>query len=150
MVYQESFLEAITDLELEQLHAESSRLQNSIFHLERSNIALQEYCDDEDCRLAIQENKDTIARQMERVQMIRCEVERRGFLMPCGERIEEEGADTSGNAMAVSGEPAPINGVAVTTHGATVNGSAVVETNGTTQNGREGEGSDREDEGIYL
>jgi hypothetical protein len=147
---QESFLEAITDLELEQLHVESSRLQNSIFHLERSNIALEEFRDDEDCRQAIQENVETIARQNERVQMIKNEVERRGFLMPCGERKEDEegGMDTEEGARAASGESVPTHREASTAQpAASVNGHAAGDINGTSQN--EGE-SDREEEGVYL
>ncbi|KAF8253462.1 hypothetical protein K440DRAFT_519269, partial [Wilcoxina mikolae CBS 423.85] len=69
---------AIADLELEQLHAESARLHNSIYHLERSNIALEEFKDDGDCRIAIGENITTIERQRARIEMIRAEVEKRG------------------------------------------------------------------------
>ncbi|KAL7268663.1 hypothetical protein RUND412_008702 [Rhizina undulata] len=90
----ESFLRAIRDLELEQLHAESARLNNSIFHLRRSNVALAEFPDEPACQEAIAENEEVVRRQLERVDMIREEVERRGFRMGHGE--EEEGEKVNG------------------------------------------------------
>ncbi|KAA8894860.1 hypothetical protein FN846DRAFT_972314 [Sphaerosporella brunnea] len=141
----EAFQAAIADLELEQLHAEASRLQNSIFHLERSNIALEEFRDDEDCRLAIQENVETIARQTERIDMIRNEVEKRGFSMPCGEREEEGMAATgNGNSAGVSGG---VNGDALTAQVTNGNGSSRGQHDTDTEdNSREEE----EEEGVYL
>jgi hypothetical protein len=65
-------------LGIPQLHAEISRLQNSIFHLERSIEALKEFKDEEDCKLAIDENVVTIQRQRERVLMIEEEIAIRG------------------------------------------------------------------------
>lgn len=76
---QEAFLRAIRQLELEQLYAEAARLQNSIYHLNRSIIALEEFESDPDCKEAINDNRDTIQRQTERVEMIVAEVARRGF-----------------------------------------------------------------------
>ncbi|RPB04099.1 hypothetical protein L873DRAFT_1786369 [Choiromyces venosus 120613-1] len=75
----EVFLVAIKDLELEQLHAEAARLQNSLYHLARSNIALQEFQNDPVLKEAIDDNEATIQRQRQRVQMIVEEIQRRGF-----------------------------------------------------------------------
>ncbi|PUU77440.1 hypothetical protein B9Z19DRAFT_1128333 [Tuber borchii] len=75
----EAFLAAIKDLELEQLHAEAARLRNSLYHLARSNIALQEFQNDPELKEAIDDNEITIQRQKQRVQMIVEEIQRRGF-----------------------------------------------------------------------
>lgn len=64
---------------MEQLHAETSRLRNSLYHLARSNIALQEFQNDPELKEAIGDNEITIQRQKERVQMIAEEIQRRGF-----------------------------------------------------------------------
>jgi len=81
----DQFATAIADLELEQLYAEISRLHNSIYHLERSNVALAEYQDDLDCKAAIEENEVTVNRQKERVGILLQEVENRGFGRECGD-----------------------------------------------------------------
>ncbi|PWW73823.1 hypothetical protein C7212DRAFT_347417 [Tuber magnatum] len=75
----EAFLVAIKELELEQLHAEAARLQNSLYHLARSNIALQEFQNDPELKEAIADNEITIQRQKQRVQIIVEEIQRRGF-----------------------------------------------------------------------
>ncbi|KAG0135992.1 hypothetical protein HOY82DRAFT_118933 [Tuber indicum] len=75
----EAFLVAIKELELEQLHAEAARLQNSLYHLARSNVALQEFQNDPELKEAIDDNEITIQRQKQRVQMILEEIQRRGF-----------------------------------------------------------------------
>lgn len=74
----------IRDLELEQLHAEAARLQLSLYHLRRSQIALEEFRDDPVCRSAIEDNVVVISYQVERIDLIRLEVERRGFSMEHG------------------------------------------------------------------
>ncbi|KAI5852002.1 hypothetical protein BZA05DRAFT_445167 [Tricharina praecox] len=111
----QSFLIAIADLQLDQLHAESARLHNSIYHLERSNNALEEFPSDEDCRAALRENMVTIGHQQERVQLIKEEVERRGFLMPCGEKKEEQQTNgvggSGGGGTAANGNRAEENGL---------------------------------------
>ncbi|KAI5813199.1 hypothetical protein BZA77DRAFT_296181 [Pyronema omphalodes] len=139
----ESFQLAIRELDLELLHRESSRLQNSIYHLQRSNIALEEVKDDEDCAIAIRENLETIQRQQERVQMIRDEVERRGFGAPCGERKEEvDETHTHANGVVET------NGVG----GATENGisDSSAGGNGVRQDPAVESSTGEEEEGIYL
>ncbi|KAF8536591.1 hypothetical protein BDD12DRAFT_807657 [Trichophaea hybrida] len=128
----EAFQLAIADLELEQLHVESARLHNSIYHLERSNIALEEFKDDEDCRIAIGENVATIERQRERIEMIRVEVEKRGFMMTCGKRKEEATAATTCGAPEANG-----------------NAGGDSEAGRNQQNSTESGGGD-EEEGVYL
>ncbi|KAF8461904.1 hypothetical protein BDZ91DRAFT_699291 [Kalaharituber pfeilii] len=85
-----SFAHALTSLTLPSLHSESLRLQNSIYHLRRSNLSL-EHClldpslpadDQREFRDAIRENEEVIKRQEERIELVKQEVERRGFRMP--------------------------------------------------------------------
>ena len=64
---------------MEQLHAEAARLRNSLYHLARSNSALQEFQNDPELKEAIDDNEITIQRQKQRVQMIAEEIQRRGF-----------------------------------------------------------------------
>ncbi|KAF8420833.1 hypothetical protein EV426DRAFT_719117 [Tirmania nivea] len=82
----ESFLAAIENLSVPQLHLESHRLLNSIYHLRRSNITLlsDDFSDDPECQAAVRENEEVIRRQEERIAIIRSEVERRGFRMEHG------------------------------------------------------------------
>lgn len=89
-----SFAQAIEDLPVENLYSKAFEINNSIAHLEKSNQSLQEYSDsikndntlspdvrsegDKDCLEAIEDNQVVIARQRERVQLLKAEVERRG------------------------------------------------------------------------
>ena len=89
-----AFASALTDLPVENLYAKAFELNNSIAHLERSNTQLKEYSDsikndaslaedvqregDRDCEDAIKENDVVIARQRERIGLLKAEVERRG------------------------------------------------------------------------
>lgn len=113
--------------------------------MQRSNIALEEVKDDEDCAIAIRENVETIQRQQERVQMIRDEVERRGFSAPCGERKEEvDETHTRANGLAET------NGVGEVTENG-VSGSST-EANGVRQDPavESGTREEEEEEGVYL
>ena len=90
----EAFTSAITDLPIENLYAKAFELSNSIAHLEYSNTQLKDYSDsikndislaedvrregDRDCEDAIKENDVVIARQNERIGLLKSEVERRG------------------------------------------------------------------------
>lgn len=91
----EQFAIAIQDLPLENLYAKASEIENSIAHLQRSNAQLKEFSDsirndatiegetreevgDRECLDAIRENEEVIARQRERVEMLKGEAERRG------------------------------------------------------------------------
>jgi hypothetical protein len=89
-----AFASALTDLPVENLYAKAFELNNSIAHLEHSNTQLKEYSDsikndsslaedvrregDRDCEDAIKENDVVIARQRERIGLLKAEVERRG------------------------------------------------------------------------
>jgi len=111
------FAMAIQDLPVENLYSKAHELTNSITHLEGSNKQLQEYSDsmrddtslpestrhegDKDCLEAIQENLAVIARQKERIALLRSEVERRG-----GRWHEGAGEETNGHDAAESAEQA--------------------------------------------
>ncbi|KAI5805916.1 hypothetical protein EDC01DRAFT_270291 [Geopyxis carbonaria] len=73
------FRTALTSLPLPQLYAEIARLQNSIAHLQRSNIDLQAEAaaGDIDCKEALEENGVVIQRQEERIGMVKGEIEER-------------------------------------------------------------------------
>ncbi|KZF22252.1 hypothetical protein L228DRAFT_247901 [Xylona heveae TC161] len=85
-----AFALAIADLPLGNLHAKAAELRNSISHLVRSNEQLLPYAQDgdTDCGDAIRENEEVIARMETRIDLLRQEVERRGFRW--GESEEEE------------------------------------------------------------
>lgn len=157
---QEFFLQAIRDLELEQLHAEVARLQLSLYHLRRSQIALEEFRDDPICRSAIEDNEVVIKNQVDRIDLIRLEVERRGFSMEHGVRTGEN--LVNGNAGVGSGEcfgrGVTMGGMEEGGHG---NGGAAVgelaATNTTALGSTAGdsrrestEGIMAEEEGVYL
>lgn len=88
------FVEAIKDLPIENIYTKAHEIQNSVEHLQRSNAQLQEYSDsikmdtslaehirsegDKDCLEAIRENDVVIRRQLDRVDLLKQEVERRG------------------------------------------------------------------------
>ncbi|RVD83644.1 uncharacterized protein DFL_005424 [Arthrobotrys flagrans] len=124
----DQFAAALLDLEIPQLHQESARLQNSLYHLERSNTTLAEYPDDEDCKDAIRYNQGVIEQQKQRVDIIRLELVRRGVSVGHMDLDTPEPVSSStGDAQATSaasGSSAPANGAA---------------------NGHAGE-----DEGVYL
>ncbi|KAF3163746.1 hypothetical protein TWF225_006222 [Orbilia oligospora] len=122
----DQFAAALLDLEVPQLHQESARLQNSLYHLERSNTTLAEYPDDEDCKDAIRYNHSVIEQQKQRVDIIRLELVRRGVSvghMDLDIPGSSAPVDTQAT-VATSGSSAPANGAA---------------------NGHAGE-----DEGVYL
>ncbi|KAK6530497.1 hypothetical protein TWF694_003847 [Orbilia ellipsospora] len=77
----DQFAQALLDLEIPQLHLEAARLQNSLYHLERSNTTLEEYPDDEDCKDAIRYNQGVIVQQQQRIELITLELGRRGVRM---------------------------------------------------------------------
>ncbi|KAK6355617.1 hypothetical protein TWF718_000012 [Orbilia javanica] len=124
----DQFAAALLDLEISQLHQESARLQNSLYHLERSNTTLAEYPDDEDCKDAIRYNRGVIEQQKKRVDIIRLELVRRGVSVGHMDLDHpEQGSPSAGDSqatVAAPGSSAPVNGVA---------------------NGHAGE-----DEGVYL
>ncbi|KAL2067159.1 hypothetical protein VTL71DRAFT_1583 [Oculimacula yallundae] len=82
------FASALQDLPISTLHLKAMELRNSIAHLDYSNEQLRPFADgteestngvpDADCVEAIRENEVVIARQMERIGLLKEEVERRG------------------------------------------------------------------------
>ncbi|KAL5313959.1 hypothetical protein ACEPPN_018383 [Leptodophora sp. 'Broadleaf-Isolate-01'] len=83
-----AFALALKDLPLSTLHLKAMELRNSIAHLDYSNEQLRPFADgteastggrpDADCVEAIKENEVVIARQVERIALLRAEVEGRG------------------------------------------------------------------------
>jgi hypothetical protein len=80
------FALALKDLPLSTLHLKAAELRNSIAHLDYSNEQLKPFADgtegyngpDSDCADAIKENEAVIARMLERILLLRAEVEGRG------------------------------------------------------------------------
>ncbi|KAL8935730.1 MAG: hypothetical protein Q9211_004547, partial [Gyalolechia sp. 1 TL-2023] len=89
------FTEAITELPLGNLHAKAAELRNSIAHLVASNAQLRGYADDgdRDCRDAIIENNEVIGRMEMRINLLKIEVEKRGYRWG-----EDEPATVNGKA----------------------------------------------------
>lgn len=114
ITWQSRFAAAIAELELDQLHTEASRLKNSLYHLERSNVQLEEFRDDPDCIEALRENARTAERQLQRVRLIEAEIEKRGFPVECSAPDVEmaSGADGAGGADGVGNGHASANGSA--------------------------------------
>ena len=75
------FAEAITNLPLANLHLKGAEIRNSIAHLRSSNQQLQSYAadGDSDCKDAIEENVLVLQRMEGRIQLLKQEVENRGF-----------------------------------------------------------------------
>ena len=91
------FAAALSSLPLPNLHLKAAELNNSIAHLEYSNLQLQPLAEegDRDCKEAVEENRGTIARMKERIELLKAEVEGRGFRW--GEGVGEDRKD-NGNA----------------------------------------------------
>jgi len=118
-----AFAAALTDLPVENLYAKAFELNNSIAHLQHSNTQLQEYSDsikndtslaedvrrdgDRDCEDAIRENDIVIARQKERVGLLKAEVERRGGRWHEAGGTEEEANGHAGEEEEVVSARAP-------------------------------------------
>nr|KMM68196.1 hypothetical protein CPAG_04527 [Coccidioides posadasii RMSCC 3488] len=89
-----AFAAALKDLTIPLLYAKVFELRNSISHLERSNTELKQYIEispggDEICQEAISENEEVIKRMLDRIDLVKAEVEARGQ-----EWIELNGTDT--------------------------------------------------------
>ena len=83
------FAAALPALPLSSLHGKGAELRNSIEHLEKSNQELRTFADegDRDCAEAIEENKEVMIRLLERIELLRAEVENRGYMW--SEQYEE-------------------------------------------------------------
>ena len=105
------FAAALPELPLANLHAKGAELRNSIAHLQISNQELQPFADegDAECREAIEENKSVIASMEERIDLLRSEVEGRGFLWDHG-KVEENGGDEFEVAERAVSSGAVVNG----------------------------------------
>ena len=92
------FAEAITALPLSNLHIKAAELRNSIAHLELSNHQLQSFAEggDQDCMDAIRENQEVISRMVGRIDMLKAEVEGRGFRWAENEGKPDDSAVESG------------------------------------------------------
>ncbi|KAI9862479.1 MAG: hypothetical protein M1813_004330 [Trichoglossum hirsutum] len=101
-----AFALALPPLPLSSLRAKAAELQNSIAHLASSNAELQSYADagDKDCEEAIEENREVIKRMEERIELVRVEVERRGFKWGEDVAVEEGEVGSVNGAHAGSGE----------------------------------------------
>ncbi|KAF2182178.1 hypothetical protein K469DRAFT_246045 [Zopfia rhizophila CBS 207.26] len=133
------FATALTDLPLSSLYAKASELRNSIAHLQKSNVELQEWVEkegDKDCYEAYVENQEVIKRMEERIEMVKKEVtEIRGLPWePESLKTAERPAEIAGDAEMTDGER----------QAATRNGAAGA---GGRQNGTSGA---QEEEGVYL
>jgi hypothetical protein len=75
------FSAALTELPLASLYAKRSEIMNSIFHLEKSNRELQVHADqgDVECKEALDENMEVIAKFSQRLELLKTEVENRGY-----------------------------------------------------------------------
>ncbi|KAI9051103.1 hypothetical protein LZ554_005207 [Drepanopeziza brunnea f. sp. 'monogermtubi'] len=112
------FASALCDLPLSTLHLKAVELRNSIAHLDYSNEQLLPFATgadastngvpDPDCADAIRENEVVIARQTERIALLRAEVEGRGcswaeFQDAEGLKPEREGEGGGDRERAVNG-----------------------------------------------
>lgn len=128
----------IQTLELEQIHTESARLQNSIYHLERSNISLEEFAEDATCKEAIVENNEVIRQQKDRILMLEQELQRRGIRMGHADQVEQP--NTNGSTVSTVDENASdVEAMSIQRNGTDEEGN---------ERNREGEGDP--DDGIYL
>ncbi|KAF3906871.1 hypothetical protein ABW21_db0207008 [Orbilia brochopaga] len=131
----DQFAQVLVELEVPQLHEEASRLQLSLYHLERSNVTLAEYPDDEDCKDAIRYNIGVIEQQKQRIELIRLELSRRGVNLAHAETPAPAAVSTT------SGNEATTGGV-----GSESNPQRGTSTDASTTNGHAGE----EEAGVYL
>jgi hypothetical protein len=104
------FAEALTSLPLGNLHLKAAELRNSISHLQSSNIQLKPYADegDRDCADAIAENVEVIQRMEERIELVKQEVEGRGFKWDEAADVAEGREESNGqlaNGYANGNEP---------------------------------------------
>jgi hypothetical protein len=114
------FAAALKDLPLSTLHLKAAELRNSIAHLDYSNEQLKPFAEgtnegnnngqpDQDCIDAIKENEVVIARMMERIELLKQEVEGRGSSWLEFQSKEEIYGEGEGGDM-VDGEGRLVNG----------------------------------------
>jgi hypothetical protein len=101
------FAAALVDLPLSSLHAKAAELRNSNAHLQYSNEQLQEFAEegDRDCIEAIQENNEVMKRNEERIELLKKEIEGRGFKWDEGVKlVNGEGGRDDGDVDMGDGE----------------------------------------------
>jgi hypothetical protein len=176
-----SFAVAIHDLALANLYGKVSELRNQLAHLDYSNQEMQPFAEgtapgitepDKDCIAAIEENEIVIKRIVERLALLRAEIEGRGNAWLDGRDGEElrlaNGHATEEERRAMADEPIVVNEDAADgrseawrdgtfTTGRIVNGEVVMDGTDETiaeprQQGesRTAENDEPEDEGIHL
>ena len=98
------FAAALIELPLSSLFAKGAEIRNSMAHLERSNEELKNYADegDRDCADALEENVAVIAKMDMRLELLKIEVENRGFNW--NEAGNGEPNEESTGSDAISGE----------------------------------------------
>ncbi|KAL3428020.1 secondary alcohol dehydrogenase [Phlyctema vagabunda] len=162
------FAEALKDLPISTLHLKAAELRNSIAHLDYSNEQLVPFTQgsepDPDCVEAIEENEVVIKRMLERIDLLKKEVEDRGvswteFQSPA--EVKEDGAAEEVNGQQER-EGAPLPQSPQQNHnpwsdgtfqtGRIVNGEVVVNgingTNGTSANATNGTGGSLDDDAL--
>ena len=142
------FAAALPELPLSNLHAKGAELRNSIAHLRISNHELKAFVDegDADCKQAIEENESVILSMEERIDLLRKEVEARGFLWDHG-KMEENGSGDVEMADGGSSEGDVVNGHG----GAQTNGVARLSDEELARRLREKmEEDEAEDAGLHL
>jgi hypothetical protein len=106
------FAAALQDLPLANLYGKVSELRNQLAHLDYSNQEMKAFAEgtapgltepDKDCIAAIEENEAVIKRIVERLTLLRAEVEGRGHAWLEGSAAEEEQALANGHASAAEG-----------------------------------------------
>jgi len=152
------FAAALRDLQLSSLHAKAAELRNSIAHLQRSNDELQPLAadGDKDCADAIWENLQVIKSMSERLDLLKAEVENRGFLWDVSDAGEVQPGQLSPPNEAENPDQSRNNGsmqVSSTTGQSTV--AAMSRSTGGTLDDDElrrrlAEQMEEDDEGVHL
>lgn len=95
------FADALTSLPLANLHFKAAELRNSIAHLQASNVQLKPYADDGDreCAEALKENVDVIQRMEERIELVKQEVEGRGYKWDAAADVEKGRENHDGHVV---------------------------------------------------
>ncbi|RAL12007.1 uncharacterized protein BO97DRAFT_68328 [Aspergillus homomorphus CBS 101889] len=144
-----AFAEAIKELPLPVLYAKVSEIRNSIAHLHRSNAELQSFIDEScesdtekrELESYITENKDVVTAMMERVTLLKAEVESRGQQWIELDEKNNEDKETNGDSHEINGDTPP-----AAHQGQTTAASRGENASRNTQNA----GEEGEEEGVYL
>lgn len=152
----ERFAAALRDLPLSSLHAKAAEIRNSMAHLRGSNDQLQPLAaeGDKDCAEAFWENLQVIKSMDERLQLVKAEVEGRGYLWDVSETRELQPGQVSppGDDIAAAGSVS--QGQASQTASASVPSAPSRSTGGTLDDAelarRLAEQMDEDEGGVHL